>query len=363
MAESSDLERTEAATPRRRQQAFADGQVARSSDLTTVALLLGSALVVVALGPTLVAALQAVLGIGLTAAGRTALDAPGAVALIRALGWRALGALVTWLAAFAAIAAAVAGAQARGMLSLKPLQPQLSRLNPLANAKRLFGARGAVELLKATLKLVVVGLAMRVTIRAAWGDMVALPEEPALALASVLVHRVVQLFTTAGLSYLALAGADYLWQLWQHERQIRMTKQDLRQEARETEGDPLVKQRLRSLGRARARRQMFRAIPTADVVITNPTHIAIALRYDPMTAPAPIVVAMGQRKVAERIKAIAREAGVPMIENKPLARALFASAGVGMMIPTELYVAVAEILAFVIRRRIVRGRRLDEVLA
>jgi flagellar biosynthesis protein FlhB len=363
VAESSDLERTEAPTPRRRRQAFDEGQVARSQDLTTVALLLGSALVVTGLGPTLARALAAVLGTGLTAAGQTGLDGNAAVSLVQTLGWRALGALSAWLAALALVALVVAGVQARGMLSLKPLQPKLARVNPLENVKRIFGAQGAAELLKAILKLTVIGLAMRATIRAAWGDITALPEQSVFVLGTVIAHRAVQLFAIAGVSYLALAGADYLWQLWQHERRLRMTKEDLRQEMRDTEGNPLVKQRMRSMGRAKARQQMFRAVPTADVVITNPTHIAVALQYDPARAPAPIVVAMGQRKVAERIKAIAREAGVPTVENKPLARALFASAHVGLMIPADLYVAVAEILAFVIRRRIVRGSKLQEVLA
>jgi flagellar biosynthetic protein FlhB len=121
---------------------------------------------------------------------------------------------------------------------------------------------------------------------------------------------------------------------------------------------------MRAMGRALARRQMFREVPKADVVITNPTHLAVALKYDPLIAPAPVVIAMGQRKVAERIKAIAKESGVPMIENKPIARALVAKARVGQMIPSELYLAVAEILAFVIRRRILRGGPgLREVLA
>ncbi len=123
----------------------------------------------------------------------------------------------------------------------------------------------------------------------------------------------------------------------------------------------MLKQRMRSFGRSLARRQMMKSVPKADVVITNPTHIAVALIYDPLKAPAPIVVALGQRKVAERIKAVAREHGIPCIENKPLARALLASARVGHMIPSELYVAVAEILAFVIRRRIARGKALQTV--
>ncbi len=363
MSESSDLERTEAATPRRRQQALRDGQVARSQDLTTVALLLGSALVVTTVGPTLAVALRDIVGVGLSASGTPDLGVEGLVALIRWVGWRALGALSLWLAALTTIAVAVAGAQARGVLSWKPLQPQPGRLNPLENVKRVFGTQGIGELLKAALKLVVIGLAMRATVRAAWADITALPQQSELALAGVIARRTVQLFVTAGFSYLALAGADYFWQVWLHERRLRMSKEDLRQEARETEGDPLIKQRMRSMGRAMARRQMFRAIPSADVVITNPTHIAVALVYDPAKAPAPLVVAMGQRKVAERIKAIAREAGVPLVENKPLARALLAGAHVGTMIPAELYVAVAEILAFVIRRRIVRGKRLQEVMA
>ena len=143
-----------------------------------------------------------------------------------------------------------------------------------------------------------------------------------------------------------------------------MTKEEVKQEMKNQEGDPLLKQRMRSMARQKARRQMFRDVPMADVVIVNPTHRAIALQYDPTRAPAPIVLAMGQRKVAERIKAIARESGVPMIENKPIARALVAKAKVGQMIPSELYLAVAEILAFVIRRRILRGGPgLREVLA
>jgi flagellar biosynthetic protein FlhB len=168
---------------------------------------------------------------------------------------------------------------------------------------------------------------------------------------------------TAGLSYLGLAVVDYLWQWWRTEQSLRMSKEEIKQESRQSEGDPLVKQRMRSMGRALARRQMFRDVPKADVVITNPTHIAVALRYDPDVAPAPIVVAIGQRKVAQRIKEIAREHGIPTIENRPLARALLASCKVGTMIPGELYVAVAEILAFVFRRRVARGQGLREVYA
>jgi flagellar biosynthetic protein FlhB len=130
-----------------------------------------------------------------------------------------------------------------------------------------------------------------------------------------------------------------------------MTKEEVKQEMKQNDGDPHIKQRRRAIARSYARRQMMKDVPKADVVITNPTHIAIAIKYDPNIAPAPIVLAIGQRKVAERIKAIAKEAGVPMVENRPLARALLKTAKVGTLIPFELYMAVAEVLAFVLRTR------------
>jgi flagellar biosynthetic protein FlhB len=165
-----------------------------------------------------------------------------------------------------------------------------------------------------------------------------------------------RLFLLAGLAFLAIAGLDYAWQRWQYLQGLRMTKEEVKQEAKQSDGDPLLKARMRSVARARLRKRMLTAVPTADVVIVNPTHRAVALRYDPLEAPAPVVVAMGERKVAERIKELARQHGVPMIENKPLAVALLASARVGMMIPAELYVAVAEVLAFVFRQRALQGQ-------
>ena len=165
----------------------------------------------------------------------------------------------------------------------------------------------------------------------------------------------VRMLATAGGAYLALAGGDYLWQWWEHEKSLRMTKEEVRLEYKQNDGDPQIKQRRRQVARSYARRQMMKDVPKADVVIINPTHIAIAIKYDPTVAPAPIVLAIGQRKIAERLKAIAREAGVPMVENRPLARALLKTARVGTLIPYDLYMAVAEILAFVIKTRGTRG--------
>jgi len=156
---------------------------------------------------------------------------------------------------------------------------------------------------------------------------------------------------STGLAYLALSGLDYGYQWYQTEKKLRMTRQEIVRENRDSEGDPMVKARQMSLARQRARQRMMQRVPQADVVVVNPTHIAVALRYDISVAAAPIVVAMGERKIAERIKAIAIKAGVPIIENKPIARALLASARVNHPIPPALYAAIAEILAFVYRTR------------
>lgn len=360
----SDQERTEEATPKRREEARKDGQIPRSPELTMAMVLLASALVINLAGPMLAGRLLTVFSLGLASLASAPMDANGSIALLRAFGWRTLGTIAIWGLSLAGVALFVAGIQARGVFTAKPLVPNADRLNPANNVKRIGGVQSWAEFVKSLFKLLIVTVAVRAAIVAAWPDTMALAEQGPASLLHVVRKYSVKLLMTAGLCYLGLALFDYLWQVWQHERRLRMSREEIKQELKQSEGDPLIKQRMRAMARAFARRQMFREVPKADVVITNPTHLAVALKYDPLVAPAPVVIAMGQRKVAERIKAIAKEAGVPMIENKPIARALVAKAKVGQMIPSELYLAVAEILAFVIRRRILRGGAgLREVLA
>jgi flagellar biosynthesis protein FlhB len=289
--------------------------------------------------------------------GSAALDARAAIAHVQAIGWKVLVGLSLFLCSLAAVALSVTLVQARGVLSVKPIQPKWERLSPVANAKRMFGIQPWVELSKSLMKLTVIGLTVYLSLRLAWAEAITLAQQAPFALLDFVRRYAARLLLTAGLAYVAIALFDYAFQLWRHEKNLRMTKQEVKQEHKQAEGDPLVKARLRSMGRALARRQMFQEVPAADVVITNPTHIAVALRYDPATADAPVVLAMGQRKIAERIKAIAAQAGVPVVENKPLARALLASSRVGVPIPAELYIAVAEVLAFVIRQRAAAGRQ------
>lgn len=359
----ADQEKTEAPTPRRREDARKEGRIPRSQELTTSFVLLGGAFLLNAAGPLLGGRVVELFRDGLLALGNAPMSMDDSVAALQSGGWRLLGIIGRWGAALMAAAIAIAGPQARGVMSAKPITPDASRLSPGKNLKRILGGQTLVELVKSLLKLLMVGLLVRMTLSGAWDDIMALTELSASGFLAVVKHHSVRLLMTAGMAYLGIAALDYLWQVFQFEQSLKMSRDEIRQELRQTEGDPMVKQRIRSFGRALARKQMMRDVPTADVVITNPTHLAVALRYDPLKAPAPIVVAMGQRKVAERIKAIAKAHGVPCVENKPLARALVAAARVGSIIPSELYVAVAEVLAFVFRRRMARGRALKAVTA
>ena len=347
----TEQEKTEAPTQRRRDDAAKEGRVPRSQELTAAVLLLTSAMALNMTGPGLASAMRDIVGSGLGYASTAAFDANGTVWLLRTLGWKTLGALAAFLATMAGASLAIGALQARGTMSAKPITPDFNRLNPAQNVKRVVGTQGLVELFKSLVKLCLVGWAVWHVLGPAWPSIVALSEESPRALLEVVRTYGVGILRTAGLAYLALAAADYGWQLWQHEKGLRMTKEEIKQEFKNQEGDPMVKQRMRSIARARARQQMFKDVKKADVVLVNPVHIAVALKYDPAVAPAPYVVALGRRKVAERIKAIAYESGVPVVENIPLARALIAAVKLGQMIPTELYLAVAEVLAFVMRRR------------
>jgi flagellar biosynthetic protein FlhB len=356
VADDSDQEKTEEPTARKQQEAVDEGRIPRSAELGTAALFLTAALTVNAVAPALSVRLIELFGGGLRHIGDSSDVTSGAsVALIEQTG-RGLLAIVAMIGAgFALTAVAVGAAQGRGVLSMKPLEPKWERLNPVANAGRLLGIQPVVDLVKSLLKVGIVGWAVWKALGAAWPDLAELAGRDPMSLLDVMRRYSVKLLLTAGICFLVLAAADYFYQLWQYQKNLRMSKQEVKQESKSTDGDPMLRSRMRSVARARLRRQMFRDVAKADVVIVNPTHIAIALQYDPFKAPAPIVLAMGQRKVAERIKALAFEHGIPVIENKPLARALLAAAQVGLMIPADLYAAVAEVLAFVIRQRALRG--------
>lgn len=363
MAADTEAERTEEATPRKREEAREEGRIPRSQELTVAASLLASAAVISSVAPIAGRGLFEIMGHSLANIGNISLDLDSAISLLRETGVRAFVSTIGMVVAMTLASFVMAALQARGIWSVKPIMPQWSRIDPTQNVKNLVGTRPIVELFKSLGKLAIIGMAVYVSIKALLPDAVSLSQVSQLGFLYIVKKYAIRMLLTAGGAYLALAAGDYVYQWWQYEQSLKMTKDEVKQEMKQNDGDPHVKQRRRSVARSYARRQMMRDVPKADVVIVNPTHIAIAIKYDPTVASAPIVLAIGQRKIAERIKAIAIESGVPIVQNKPLARALLKTAKVGTLIPYELYMAVAEVLAFVLRTRGTRGAWQGSALA
>lgn len=352
MAAEDGQERTEDPTAKRRLKAREEGQIARSAELSAVAMLLAGAGVLAAAGgaPLADLAIQVVRSSAQSlSAGE--LTTSGATQMLSGIVSRLMFALAPFAIGVTAATVLVQVAQTRGLISATPLTPKLSHLNPASGLKRILGMDGVVNLIKAVLKTAALGAVTIAVLHGAWPELMSLAEQGAPAIAGVMRVLTFKLAMITGLAFLVVAVADYAYQWFKLEKQLRMSKQEVKHEGRESDGDPHVKARIRSMQRQHARQRMLQAVPSADVIVTNPTHVAVALRYDPSASSAPVVVAMGERKLAERIKAIARAAGVPTIENKPVARALLATSVVGQAISPALYAAVAEILAFVYRRR------------
>ena len=347
MAEDSDLERTEPASSRKLEQAREQGNVPRSRELSTLAVLLASIGVVAVLGLYMFRGLRRVMQNTLSFGaddvsspammGRNLLEA-GIDGLL----------LVLPLAGAVVVAAVAANVLVSGwVFSTKALSFDLAKLNPVSGLGRLFSWNSLAELVKALMKG---GLIAGVAGWMIWyqhDGIVGLAVEP---LDAAMVHfgQITLLtFLAAAAAFGLIVLLDVPYQLWNYHRQLRMTKEEVRQEAKEMEGDPQIKARIRSLQRESARRRMMQEVPKADVVVTNPMHFAVALKYEERTMSAPLVVAKGSQLVAERIKELARENRVPVVEAPPLARALHRHAEAGESIPGALFTAVAQVLAYV----------------
>jgi flagellar biosynthetic protein FlhB len=352
MAEQDGQERSEAATPKRREEALKEGRVPRSQELSGATLLLAGAGALALAGGTSLAH-NAVGMVRSNSAWLTAdpITPNGATLLLTQIARNTLLALTPFLLGVAGLTLLVNAVQGRGVVSVDPLAPKLSHIDPMAGLKRMFSVQAVFNVLKAAVKLSIIGLVAWMVLRRAWPEILSTSGAQVPQILGITRALSIRMAVLVGLVFLAISALDYGFQLWQYEKSLRMTKQEVIQEHKESEGDPAVKGRIRQLQRAMARKRMLANVATADVVVTNPTHIAVALKYDPLVAAAPVVIAMGERLLAQRIKDIARKAGVPVVENKPLARALLANAKVGKPIPPALYVAVAEVIAFVFKRK------------
>lgn len=352
MAQSDGQERTEAATPKRREEALTEGRVPRSQELSAATLLIaGTGTLAVVAGGTLAGHAVALLHAGAGWLTAVPMTPNGAVTIVQQVAQGTVLALAPFLGAVLAITLLVNAIQARGVIAPEALSPKLSHIDPLAGIGRLFSIQALFNVLKALVKLLIIGWVAWGVLHRAWPEILSTSGAEVPRILGVTRELAIRMALFVGLVFLVIAAVDYGFQVWQFEKGLRMTRQEVVQEHRESEGDPQVKGRIRQLQKAMARKRMLSNVATADVVVTNPTRIAVALKYDPLVSPAPVVLAMGERLLARRIREIAMHAGVPVVENKPLARALFATAKVGTPIPPALYVAVAEVIAFVFRRQ------------
>lgn len=344
--------RTEDPTPRRRQLARDEGRIARSNELVAAAVLVAGTILLASIGGRSIGH-HAVELFRVSPAWLLNDDhsVGGVVALIRAVTLRTGAAMAPLMLSLAAVAIVTGLVQSRGVASWKPVEPDWSRLNPLNGLRRILGGEGVFNFVKSSLKMVILGMITYLVLRRAWPEIAALADAGPNRVIDAMTRTTVRASLWIGVAFMALGTLDYVVQFFRIEKGLKMSRQEIVQEHREQDGDPQIKARIRQIGRQRARQRMLSQVARAHVVITNPTHIAVALRYDAGSGAPPVVLAMGERKLAERIKLIAKAAGVPTVENKPLARALLATCLVGAPIPPALYVAVAEILAYVYRRR------------
>jgi flagellar biosynthetic protein FlhB len=355
MAEESFQEKTEQATPKRRDDAREKGQVARSSELSSVAILMAGLLSLSALGSYMYDRLSEFAVELFTEGYAIELDQLTLQTYLMDWGTRFVNIVAPMVIVLVIAALAVNYAQVGVLFSTKSLEPKWNRISPLSGLKKIFSARGLVELSKSLFKIGATVYITYLTINDEIAGMLLFIDMDIGQIFAISGGLILTLGFRIALLLLIMAILDYAFQRWDYEKSLRMTKQEIKEELKQQEGDPQLRARVRSIQREMSHKRMMGDVETADVVVTNPTHIAVALRYDSAMQAAPIVVAKGQRLLAERIKELARAGNVPMVENKPLARALYKTAQVGEQIPEELFKAVAEVLAFVFHLK--RGKK------
>ena len=344
-----DSQKTEEPTSRRLEQAREKGQVARSQEINHWFMILAIAIVFGIFGESLVDGIAKSLIPFIERPHDIRLDGGQVRAVLASVGWR-LGLAVLIPVAIMVLLALLSGLSQNGLLiSFESIKPKLEKLSVRKGLKRLFSTRSAVDFLKGVAKISIVAAVVLILLWPEWRvlpNLVSFETRELLELLQTLAIRVL----IGVLSVMTLIAAlDFLYQKHQHTKQLRMSRQELKEEFKQTEGDPMIKARLRQIRMERARKRMMAAVPEADVVVTNPTHFAVALKYDEALSQAPVLVAKGADSMAQRIREIAAEHKVPIVRNPPLTRALYDGVDLDQEIPAEHYKAVAEIIGYVMR--------------
>jgi flagellar biosynthesis protein FlhB len=351
--DADDASKTEDPSARKLDQARQKGNVASSQEVSSFAILLAGAIVVAAMGPYMGNRLYLAMAGYIEKSWSIPVDRGiGAVMVDTVMDVAlAIGPAVLTFMVLGALGKLV---QNGPFIASEALQPDLSRLSPLAGFKRLFSLRSIVELVKGLLKMAVVGIILTLIVLPEMNRVEGLMQLEPSEIMRELHAVILQMFVGVVMVMAVIAIADLVYQRYSFTQQMRMTLQEVRDEMKQSDGDPQVRARLRQIRMERARTRMMAAVPQADVVVTNPTHYAIAMKYDGANMAAPVVVAKGVDEVAMRIREVATEHDVPIVENPPLARALFAAVEIDEQIPEEHYKAVAEVISYIYR---LKGQR------
>jgi flagellar biosynthetic protein FlhB len=349
---STSQERTEPATPKKKEDARRKGTVARSVELNSAFILLMGLLVLAVAGPTIGARVASFAQTAFVQSAQTELTVARAYQLVVQSVLFLGGVVLPVLLVLMAVGLISSFSQVGFLFSVEPLEIKWNRLNPFTGIRKILGSRRSLmELVKNLFKVVIIAAVAYLAIENVLAQSVLMMEQDAGEILEFMVSASLGMGWKVGLALLVLAVFDYLFQRYEYERELRMTKQEVKEEVKMTEGDPLVRGRIRKVQKQIAYKRMMQQVPKADVVITNPVHIAVALQYDRERMHAPTVVAKGAEYLAQRIKQVAQEHNVPIVEDRPLARALYQAVDIGEQIPEKLFHAVAQILAYIYRIR------------
>jgi flagellar biosynthetic protein FlhB len=345
--------KTEKATPRKREKAKRKGDVVESKDLGSGFALTGAALMLLMFGSGISEGLKQsgrdFLG-GLAHAPRL-VEGAAAIEMIREVIRIVLRIVMPFLLVIAAVNLAALWTMHGLVWSPEKLSFNLGKLNPISGFGKIFSLSGIFKAVLAVLKLAVIGIVMWLSVMARWDDILRMSQFSTTAIVTMFAEIILIIFLRVGIAVLLLGLLDFSYQKWKKEKEMRMSKDEVKEERKQSEGDPKVKQKIRRLQMDKVRQRMIQDVDTATVVVTNPTHVAIALKYERGEYPAPQVVAKGLEHLAQTIKQRARDAGIPIVEEPPLARMLWRSVDVGDFVPPDLYRAVAAVLSYVFKRR------------
>jgi len=346
-----DGERTEQATPRRKEEVRKRGQVAQSLELLSAITFIAGIMIIGSLIHTIYNQITNLLTRYLGDMNMFSLTVQSSRKIMQDLIYQFFIVLLPILGIVFIVSLLVGFVQTGFLFSSGPITPELSRINPLAGLKRIFSKRSLVELLKAIIKIGILGFLGYSFVQGMRGEIFSLWKVSISGISQFIISNILRFSQQAGIFLLTLGLLDYLFQRRELEASIRMTREELKEELKETEGDPLIRSRIKQRQRELATRRMMQEVRKANVIITNPTEYAVALKYEPKSMRAPIVVAKGVRLMAERIKSEGRRWNIPIIVNPPLAQLLYKFIEIGKEVPPKLYQAVAEVLAYVYRRR------------